>query len=380
MDEDLSENAAGADEEALEDDGAVDHKKKWRRRILWALLVLLLLLLAYILWLWWWTQHNIHQADLLPNEPGNSQGENILLIGSDSRDLADLNDNARADVIQLVHIDATRHTASVIHFPRDLYVTIPCGQTHCAAGGQQLAPNDNKSKINAAFSWGAVMAQPGHRSEGGSQLLVKTLEDLLSSGTNRFHIDHVMITGFCGFAHLTDDLGGVDIHVSQPFEEGVIQPNADCRTGGGAFGTWSQGTHHMTGIEALGFVRERHNLKAGDIDRGKDQQAWMAAVFRKLTHSGDLLNPIKLPQIISDGLSNTIVDQHMGIGYFMSLGKDVALNNLKVSYFTAPWQGFANVNNVGSVVNYDAKAMADLGFALRSDQMATYAGVPNQVN
>ncbi|WP_164512513.1 LCP family protein [Nocardioides baekrokdamisoli] len=355
-------------------------RTRWRRRILMSLLALFLLLIAYLFWILWWAHHNLHQALLLPYDPGTSPGENILLIGSDSHDFSDLNNNGRADVIQLIHIDEGRKRAYVIHFPRDFYVSIPCGPTHC--GG--LAPADNKAKINASFSWGALWHQPGLRgSEGASQLLVKTLQDLLSApGQPPFHIDHVMMMGFCGFANLTDDLGGVDIDVTQAYDEGVQPANATCANGG-AYGRWTVGMHHMTGLEALGFVRERHQLALGDIDRGRDQQAWMAAVFRKLTKSGVLLNPVELPQVISDGLSNTIVDQRMGMGYLIGLGRDVAIHNLKVSYFTAPYvhngTSFLTIPGVGQVLTYDPAGMSELGYDLRHDQMAGYSINQNQV-
>ena len=348
--------------------------------MLWSLLGLFVLLVGYLLWLLWYAHHNIHQEFLLPNEPGGSPGENILLIGSDSHDFADLNKNGRADVIQLIHVDAGRKHAYVVHFPRDFYVSIPCGPTHC--GG--LAPANNKAKINASFSWGAIWHQPGLKgSEGASQLLVGTLEDLLSvPGQPRFHVDHVVMMGFCGFANLTDDLGGVDINVTQPYDEGSQPPNATCANGG-AYGNWTAGTHHMNGLEALGFVRERHQLALGDIDRGRDQQAWMAAVFRKLTRSGALLNPVGLPQIVSDGLSNTIVDQRMNMGYLLGLGRDIAINNLKVSYFTAPYvhdgTSFPTIPGVGQVLSYDPVGMKELGYDLRHDLMAGYSINKNDV-
>lgn len=358
----------------------VNRLKRARRRILWGLFGLFALLVAYLLYLLWWTHHNLHQAELLPDDSGRTPGENILLVGSDSHDFNDLANKGRADVIQLIHVDAGRRHAYVIHFPRDFYVTIPCGATHCNG----LAPEDNKSKINASFSWGALWHAPGLKgSEGASHLLVETLEDLLSvQGQPRFHIDHVVMMGFCGFANLTDDLGGVDIDVTQAYAEGAQPANATCANGG-AYGTWTAGVHHMDGLEALGFVRERHELALGDIDRGRDQQAWMAAVFRKLTRSGALLNPIGLPKIISDGLSNTIVDQRMGMGYLLGLGRDIAINNLKVRYFTAPYvhrgASFPIIKGVGQVLSYDPTGMDQLGYALRNDQMAEYSIDENNV-
>jgi len=57
-----------------------------------------------------------------------------------------------------------------------------------------------------------------------------------------------------------------------------------------------KGDNHLNGEEALGFVRERHNLPDGDAARGRHQMAVIQAIIKKaasgaiLTHYGDILD------------------------------------------------------------------------------------------
>lgn len=269
-------------------------------------------------------------------DAGNSQ--NILLIGSDTRSgtVADTRQNARSDVIQLVHINAGHKAAQVISFPRDLYVSIP---------------GHGKGKINAAFAY------------GGPGLLAQTLSDLLGGVV----IDRYVITDFKGFADLTDDLGGVNVYVAQPFSEP-------------GYGTFHKGYNTMSGKQALGFVRERHQLAGGDIDRGRNQQAWIHAVIRKTLTAGTLLNPVKLTNTVKDLTKYTQVDADTSAGDIRSLA--LSLRNLRpsdITYFTAPFSGFANNPTAGSIDVVNEKQMKALGQALYHDKMSDYAYGKNAI-
>ncbi|KNX39520.1 transcriptional regulator [Luteipulveratus halotolerans] len=301
------------------------------------LLVVALVLAGFALYLNHLLDSNVRRAGLLPSasrtakDPAAGDAVNILLLGSDSR-TEDLQDSSRADVIQLVHIDSGRSSAQVIHFPRDLYVDIP---------------GKGKNKINAAFAY------------GGAPLLVQTLERLLD-----LRVDHVAQIGFDGFKDLTNTVGGVDVNVEQP-------------TTSGGF-TFTKGVNHMSGDQALAFVRERKQLGAGDIDRGKRQQAWIQALLAKSLSRGTLTNPAKLTSMIDDTTSNLVVDDTFSTGAMRSLA--ISLRGLRggdVTYLTAPFSGFDSVAGVGSIDVVDQERMASLGTALRTDRMSTYDGRAN---
>ncbi len=334
------------------DDAATAGRRRPRRkrgRLKIALLTLASMLLivvlagvGFALYLNHLLDSNVERAGLLPSEGSGptrqataGEAQNILLLGSDSRDKSDIHDASRADVIQLVHINDDHSALQVISFPRDLYVPIP---------------GHGKNKINAAYAF------------GGAPLLVKTLQNMLG-----VHIDHVAQIGFTGFAKVTDELGGVDVYVAQGFHEK-------------GYGSFDKGWHHMSGEQALGFVRERHQLAEGDIDRGRNQQAWIKAVLDKTMKKGTLLNPIKVTNIIDDITSNAVVDKSMTASYMRNTAlklRDIRMDD--VSFYTAPFKGFAYVKGAGAIDVVDKPAMKALGKAIATDRMGTYSAGRNDI-
>ena len=307
------------------------------------LLVVVLAFVGFALYLNHVLSSNITHGQPLPSsavkpavDAGNSQ--NILLIGSDTRSgtVKDVRANARADVIQLVHISAGHKSVQVIHFPRDLYVAIP---------------GHGKNKINASFAY------------GGPALLAQTLSQLLGG----IVIDRYAIIDFKGFADLTNDLGGVNVYVAQAFDEK-------------GYGSFHKGYNKMNGDQALGFVRERHQLAEGDIDRGRDQQAWISAVVRKTLTAGTLLNPVKLTETVKDLTKYTEVDADTSAGDIRSLALDMRnLRSGDITYFTAPFTGFANNPVAGSIDVVNVPQMKALGQAIYHDKMAEYTNGKNAI-
>lgn len=306
-------------------------------------LIIVLAFIGFALYLNHVLSSNIKHGAPLPTatvKPAADAGDaqNILLIGSDTRSgtVKNNRENARSDVIQLVHISSGNKSVQVIHFPRDLYVPIP---------------GHGKNKINAAFAY------------GGPGLLAQTLSNLLGGVT----INRYAIIDFKGFADLTDDLGGVDVYVAQPFSEK-------------GYGTFHKGYNKMNGEQALGFVRERHQLAEGDIDRGRDQQAWISAVVKKTLTAGTLLNPIKLTNTVEDLTKYTEVDADTSSGDIRNLA--ISLRNLRssdITYFTAPFTGFAMDPVAGSIDVVNVPQMKKLGRALYHDKMDSYTNGKNAI-
>ncbi|WP_265443508.1 LCP family protein [Flexivirga meconopsidis] len=308
-------------------------------------LVIALALGGFLLYLNHVLGSNIKHGAALPSskvkpaaDAGDSQ--NILLIGSDTRSTDPKNtSDGRSDVIQLVHISDGNKSVQVIHFPRDMYVSIP---------------GHGKNKINASYAY------------GGPALLAQTISDLLGGVV----INRYAIIDFQGFADLTDDLGGVNVYVAQPFNEK-------------GYGNFKQGYNTMNGKEALGFVRERHQLAQGDVDRGRNQQAWISAVVKKTLSAGTLLNPVKLTNTVEDLTKYTTVDQGTSTGDIRGLA--FGLRNLRsgdISYYTAPLDPnnpFGNDPVAGSIDNVDMAQIKKLGQAVYHDKMSSYTNGKNEI-
>jgi LCP family protein required for cell wall assembly len=328
--------------EETENPPATTPKKRSRlRRTLAVLLALVVLVVigggtAYLLFLNRTVSNNVKHQSLLPTpgvsgaapaptkKPAAKEAQNILFIGSDARaGLA----GARSDVIVLMHIAGDRKTVNLIHFPRDLYVSVP---------------GHGKDKINAAFAY------------GGSPLLVQTLQDLVG-----VPIDHVAIVDFEGFKNMTDAVGGVNVYVEE------------ASSGGGY--AYSKGYQQMGGAEALAFVRERKNLSEGDISRGRRQQAFIKALMLKSLSKSVLTNPVNLAKFVDAGTANLTVDDACTVGKMRS--EAISLRSLRgkdIAFVTAPFTGFGTSPAGASIDIVDEPGMRALGEALQNDAMGTY--------
>jgi polyisoprenyl-teichoic acid--peptidoglycan teichoic acid transferase len=328
------------DDEAAEQRPRPGHSRV-RRALMVAVALLVLLVVggvaAYLLLLNHTVSANVQHESLLPTpgvsgaqaaptkKPAAKDAQNILIIGSDGRaGLA----GSRSDVIVLMHVAADRKTVTLVHFPRDLYVSVP---------------GHGKDKINAAYAY------------GGAPLLVSTLQQLVG-----VPVDHVAIVGFEGFKRMTDAVGGVDVYVQEPSTsaEGY---------------TFTRGYQHMDGAKALSFVRERKDLSEGDISRGKRQQAFIKALMLKSLSREVLTNPVRLAQFVEAGTSNLTVDEKFSVADMRS--EAFSMRNLRgkdISFVTAPFTGFGTAPNGGSIDLVDVPGMQALGEALQNDDLSSY--------
>ncbi|HEX2980963.1 MAG TPA: LCP family protein [Anaerolineaceae bacterium] len=175
--------------------------------------------------------------DRLPRPDGQV---NILLLGSDFRP----NSGYRTDVIMLVSLNPKLGTASVVSFPRDLYVYIP--------GWKQ-------QRINTA------------QAHGGFDMTVDTFE--YNFGVTP---DHYIMTNFDGFKGIIDTLGGIDVYAANYMSDSCDLPAADYE----GFCSISPGWVHMDGTTALWYVRARHT--SSDFDRTRREQEVIQAIFVRL--------------------------------------------------------------------------------------------------
>ena len=250
-----------------------------------------------------------------PAPPG--EPENYLLVGSDTREFVDDSIDAksfgstkdssgsgRADTIIVVRVDPRTNQAAMVSFPRDLWVTIP-GLT--ATGGKQ--------RINTAYLGTAALGIKGPELDG-PELLIDTIK--VNFGIS---INHYVEVNFAGFKGLVDALGGVTIPLAAPVRDWDTsyrpprnQTGLDIR---------QTGCVTLNGTQALAYVRSRHfqtqrlNGKwvtdpTSDLGRNKRQQDFIRRAANKAM-SQDLLNPIKLRQLVSVASKNlTISDVDQG--------------------------------------------------------------------
>lgn len=317
-------------------------KRRWPKRILIAFVALIVVLAVatgvYVFTIGHSVTHNLNRSGGMPPQSPTAKGQaarpdkaangsvNYVLIGSDSRDKSNPK-HGRSDSLMMVHLDGDRHAAYVISFPRDMYVKIP---------GKK-----KKNKINAAYSF------------GGPKLTVRTLE-----GLTKTRMDHVLQIDFDGFVGLTDDLGGVTVHNSHAFtSHGEHYP---------------KGKIKLKGKRALRFVRERHKLPHGDLDRSKNQRKVVQAILAKGMSKKTMANPRKFNEFASGVSSHLSADGKLSNHEIRKTVLSLRMGARNMHQIQAPVAGFQKVPGVGSVDRVDRKKMKELSKALRSDGLAHY--------
>jgi polyisoprenyl-teichoic acid--peptidoglycan teichoic acid transferase len=196
---------------------------------------------------------------------------NILVFGSDYRP----GGGYRTDVILLVSLNTIKGTASVVSFPRDLYVNIP---------GWEM------QRVNTA------------QAHGGFTATVATFQ--YNFGVTP---DFYIMTNFAGFTGIIDTLGGIDIEASQGLTDKCDLPQAVRH-----YCSIDVGTHHMDGATALWYTRSRHSTS--DFDRTRREQEVMQGIFTKLLS----LNAVKRGPELWNEFSSS-VETNMSVSDVVSL-------------------------------------------------------------
>ena len=205
---------------------------------------------------------------------------NILVLGSDNDGKYQF-PAVLTQVIMIIHVDTINSTVSMVSIPRDSWVNI--------------AGNNGMHKIDQAFLLG--VNQGNNKFESGVQQIRQTIEQDYG-----ISIDRYAWVGLSGFAKVIDTLGGVDIDITHPVVDDLY-PN-DTGKGTSPSDPYAlkrlyiaPGPQHMTGEQALEYVRTRHADLVGDIGRTQRQQQILTALKQKLTVTSIISN---LPAILQD--------------------------------------------------------------------------------
>ncbi|MEQ4301301.1 LCP family protein [Plantactinospora sp. B6F1] len=231
-------------------------------------------------------------AGVLPEKKSDIKGPlNILLVGIDPRtpEWAPL-----ADSIMVLHVTETLDSAYLFSLPRDLLVEIPAFAKADYDGGTE--------KLNAAMAHGSRV--PGEKLPSASQgfeLLSRTVSEV--TGIPRF--DAGAIINFNGFQKIVDAMGGVDMYIDTNVKSEHRQPNGKMRKlkpGGGGYtgpqAEYRKGNAHLSGWQALDYVRQRYGLPNGDYDRQRHQQQFVRAMADQALSRDVVTNPMKLDRVI----------------------------------------------------------------------------------
>ena len=272
---------------------------------------------------------------------GSSGGDlNILLMGLDSRRdnegndlpaaiLRQLHAGTSSDVggyntntLILLHVPADGSRAVALSIPRDDYVNLPEG-----LGSHKIKEAYGRAKANAeavAGSTGttdrAQLEQLGR--EAGRHAAIDAVEQLLG-----VTVDHFAEINLAGFYDLANAIGGVQVCLRAPVDDSYS--GAD----------FPAGVQTLDGAQALAFVRQRHGLTNGDLDRTHRQQAFLASAAHQLESAGVFGDLGKVGALLDVARKDIVVDSSFDLLSFMHQAGAVTSGN--VTFYTLPIKGFA---------------------------------------
>ena len=150
---------------------------------------------------------------------------------------------SRSDVNIIAVVNPKTHQILLVTTPRDYYVTIP---------GVSEGMYD---KLTHAGSYGIDTS-------------MATLGELYET-----EINYYAQMNFTALIELVDILGGLDVD-----SEFAFTTSEDS----GYVMDVQAGSNHFNGVQALAFARERQNVEGGDLQRGKNQQAVITAMIKRM--------------------------------------------------------------------------------------------------
>lgn len=207
---------------------------------------------------------------------------NILLLGSDTDQKFGTSAGgatvylAQTDII--ITIDPTTNTVGMLSIPRDFYINIP---------------GYGMGKLDEAFAHGYGMGQGGFN--GAVDLSRQTIQQDFG-----IPINYYAWVGLDGFVKVIDTVGGVDVDVTHPITDDTYPDDVGNHTGD--IYAYKRlyippGPQHLSGAEALEYVRSRHADLVGDFGRSARQQQVLNSLKVKLSNSSIIG---ELPQLAND--------------------------------------------------------------------------------
>ena len=323
----------------------------------------------------WWMAHGmlggITVSQALSSEDPKSSGDamNILLIGLDSRKDQDGNDlpwallkhlhagdsddgGYNTNTLILAHVSADdRVTAFSI--PRDDWVKfngVP-GYNHIKI---KEAYGLTKQYVEQKLIDKGVSDQKELETKGreaGRAATLKAVRNLTG-----VPIDYFAEVNLAGFYDLTQSLGGVDVCLKHAVYDSYS--GAD----------FPAGRQTLDAEQALAFVRQRHGLENGDLDRTHRQQAFLSSVMRQLQDSGTFTNLGRLKSLMAVARKDVVLSSGWDEDQFRRMG---ALAGGSIEYRTLPVVRYDNINGQDVNIVDPAAIKAEVTAAFGDSSAAT---------
>ncbi|OLR89605.1 hypothetical protein BJP25_05255 [Actinokineospora bangkokensis] len=276
------------------------------------------------------TRANVIDGEQVEKPPDGAV--DILMVGMDSRidaqgnplskeQLAALNagvadGQVNTDTLILIRIPNDGSPATGISIPRDSYVDIPGFGKHKINSAYARAKNDAYAGLKEKGVSGRDLEL--QTNQAGARELIKTISTLTGAT-----IDHYAEVNLLGFYDITNAIGGVEVCLNKAVKDSFSGAN------------FPAGVQTIAGAPALAFVRQRHGLPNGDLDRIVRQQTFMSAMAKKV-FSQDVIAPgsSTLPKLQEAIAKSVVLDQDWDVMKFAQ--QMIGVTGGKIQFKTIP--------------------------------------------
>jgi LCP family protein required for cell wall assembly len=239
----------------------------------------------------------------------------VLLLGSDN-DAKFASNAVLTQSMILARVDPVTKHVTMLSIPRDLYVPLSTG---------------GMDKIDKAYL------------HGGADASIATVERDFN-----VHIDHYAWIGLLGLVNLIDKVGGVDVVASNPVLDDFY-PKDLSGTNPYAIERVAvlPGPQHMSGMEALQYVRSRHDDLRSDFGRSVRQQQVLLALRAK----AKLLGIADVPDIASAMSGEFTTDMSVTqVGDLLPIAGNVSLSHVQQVVLQPPYSSSQTIDSQSVVV------------------------------
>jgi LCP family protein required for cell wall assembly len=317
--------------------------RKWARKIAVALSIAIVLTSTGFHFFSKAASSAIPRSKALQGAPQSKNGDtNILLIGLDSRrdnegnpiprEIAKLLRTGPATIggyntntLILIHVPADGKKAVAVSIPRDNYVNVPGYGMKKIKEAYSYAKYAEDSKL---YKEGVQQPTRERLSrDAGRVATIATVSQFLD-----VPIDHFAEVNMIGFYDLANALGGIQVCLNKAV--------SDTKYSGAVF---PAGLQTISGADALRFVRQRHGLPNGDLDRTHRQQAFIAGVITKFRTQGVFGDIGKISALLDVAKKDVVIDSGFDVIGFLPQAKALTSGNIK--FHTLPIEGYVMRNS-----------------------------------
>ena len=317
--------------------------RKWARNIAVALSISIVVTSGALDFFSKAASNAIPRSKALQGAPQSKNGDtNILLIGLDSRRDNEGNPIPReiakllrtgpvtvggynTNTLILIHVPADGKKAVAVSIPRDNYVNVPGYGMKKIKEAYSYAKYAEDSKL-----YKEGVQQPARERlsrDAGRVATIATVSQFLD-----VPIDHFAEVNMIGFYDLANALGGIQVCLNKAV--------SDTKYSGAVF---PAGLQTISGADALRFVRQRHGLPNGDLDRTHRQQAFIAGVITKFRTQGIFGDIGKISALLDVAKKDVVIDSGFDVLGFLPQAKALTSGNIK--FHTLPIEGYVMRNS-----------------------------------